>query len=361
MVQLHDVRVLHITNNLGYGGVQKIIYELCDTTRQSLSNVCVASSGGVYVDRLGKIGIQHYEIPDVSSKNPKDIVSIIRILSRIVREQNINVIQCHHRMAVLFARMLHTDAHIIYVNHTTYSDKGLFTRLILRNVPVVAVGEQAKNNAENFFHVPGNRITVIPNAIAEYDGEFVQIPQIEDERAKGKFIVTNVGRLHQQKGMRYFVEAAAKCIDDGLNIAFFIVGDGPLREELEHQVADLGLADHVHFMGFREDAANVMYQSDVLAMSSLYEGLPLTPIEACSVGKAVIAPDIEGVREVVQDGVNGILYEPRNPDALFQGITTLYRDRDLLKSYGKQAKLVFRRKFGIQPFKDAYLKYYEAL
>lgn len=164
MVQLHDERVLHITNNLGFGGAQKIIYELCDTTRQSLADVCVASSGGVYVDRLRNIGIQHYEIPDVSSKNPKDIISIIRILSKIVRERNINVIQCHHRMAVLFAKTLHTDAHIIYVNHTTYSDKGLPTRLILRNIPVVAVGEQAKNNAERFFHVPGNHITVIPNA-----------------------------------------------------------------------------------------------------------------------------------------------------------------------------------------------------
>ena len=100
--------------------VCKIIYEICNVTKESVSGVYVASCGGVYVNRLKQIGVEHFTIPDVSSKSPKDVVEIIHELAKIVRERHINIIQCHHRMAVLFARMIHANAQIVYVNHTTY-------------------------------------------------------------------------------------------------------------------------------------------------------------------------------------------------------------------------------------------------
>lgn len=360
-MELKDARVLHITNNLGYGGVQKIIYEICNVTKESVSGVYVASCGGVYVNRLKQIGVEHFTIPDVSSKSPKDVVEIIHELAKIVRERHINIIQCHHRMAVLFARMIHANAQIVYVNHTTYSDRAKLTHWIMHDIPVIAVGEQAKDNAENFFGVPENRITVIPNAVEEYGRAFSAVEQIDSQRSKGRFIIAFAGRLHPQKGVQYFISAVRDLLDRNIDIACFIIGDGPLRAQLEKQVQELGVQDAVHFMGFRDDVANCMYQSDVVVMSSIYEGLPLTPIEACSLGKAVIAPDIEGVREVVVDGVNGLLFEPCNPHALADAICEVYSNKDELERFSQHAREVYENKFSMKPFREAYLRYYASL
>lgn len=360
-MELKEAQILHITNNLGYGGVQKIIYEICDTTKENVSGVYVASCGGVYVDRLKQIGIEHFTIPDVSSKNPKDIIEIIHDLKKIIRERRINIIQCHHRMAVLFARMIHANAQIVYVNHTTYSDRAKLTHWILHGIPVIAVGEQAKDNAESFFDIPESQITVIPNAVEEYGKTFSAVEQIDSQRSKGKFIITFVGRLHPQKGVQYLISAIGDLLDRNANVVCFIIGDGPLRAQLEKQVQELGVQDAVHFMGFRDDVANCMHQSDVVVMSSIYEGLPLTPIEACSVGKAVIAPDIEGVREVVIDGVNGRLFEPCNPHALAEAICEVYSDKDELKEFSQRAREIYESKFSMKPFSEAYLRYYASL
>ena len=361
-MMLRDLRILHITNNLGYGGVQKIIYELCDATKEEVDSVYVASSGGVYVDRLREIGVKHFEIPDVSSTNPRDVLTIISKLSRIVRDRHINVIQCHHRMAVLFARFIHCNAKIIYINHTTYSDRGLLTHVILRNIPVIAVGQQARDNAVSFFNIPDRQVTIIPNAVKKSNGPFPPVKEIEEQKKQGKFIVTLVGRLHPQKGVQYFIEAAAKVLmKHGQDIAFFVVGDGPLRVPLEELSRNLGVRHDVHFVGFRKDSENFMYHSDVIVMSSVYEGLPLTPIEACSVGKAIVAPDIPGVSEVVVDGINGLLFEIKNSTSLANAIDRMYEDRGFLDKCGKNAKYIYQEKFAIEPFKQAYCQYYESL
>ena len=109
---------------------KKLSTKFATLTKESVSGVYVASCGGVYVNRLKQIGVEHFTIPDVSSKSPKDVVEIIHELAKIVRERHINIIQCHHRMAVLFARMIHANAQIVYVNHTTYSDRAKLTHWI---------------------------------------------------------------------------------------------------------------------------------------------------------------------------------------------------------------------------------------
>ena len=84
-MELKDISILHMTNNLGYGGVQKIIYQLCDATKDKFKNIKVVSTGGVYVEKLNDIGIEHYNIPDISTKNPVNIIRIIRKLKKIVK------------------------------------------------------------------------------------------------------------------------------------------------------------------------------------------------------------------------------------------------------------------------------------
>ena len=356
-MELNSIRILHITNNLGIGGVQKIIYEICNATKEEFGTILVASTGGEYVKRLNKIGVKHITIPDLSSKNPSEIIKIYKTLKKVVKENEINLIHCHHRMAVPFARMIVGKESVIYNNHTIYSDKRLFSHLVLDGVHIIADGEKAKVNVTDFFGVTKN-ITVINNAVDEFDGVVNSIPEIEKARSEGCFIVMNSARLHPQKGIQYYIDAAEILIKKGLKIRFFIVGDGPLRKEMVQRVNNKKLQNDVIFLGFRNDIKSTISQCDVLVLTSVYEGLPLTPMEAFSVHKAVIGTDIDGTREVIKDGYNGLLAESCNAISIAEKIEYVFTHSEQLQLYNNNAFTSFEDEFSIPNMKKNYFMFY---
>lgn len=357
-MELKKIRVLHITNNLGIGGVQKIIYELCSVTQKEFEYISVASCGGVYVDKFTRIGIEHYQIPDLSTKKINEIIKIVHVLKKIIYEKKINIIHCHHRMAVFYAKMLGTNLKIVYNNHTIYSDKRWFSHELLKNVNIIADGEKAKRNVTKFFKINRSKIVTINNAVDEFNGSEEEILAITQKRNEGKFIVMNAARFHPQKGIIYFVDAAKILIDKGLNIAFFIVGDGPLRLDIEEHIKKTKLADDIILLGFQSNIKSAIRQSDVLVLTSIYEGLPLTPMEAFSVKRPVIATDIDGTKEVIKDKKNGLLVESMNPVSIAEGIETLYNNRSLLKVYGDEAYRTYLKEYNIEIFTRKYLDFY---
>jgi len=362
-MKLSEIKILHITNNLGYGGVQKIIYQLCKLTKSNFEKIKVASAGGIYVEKLLNLDVEHFLIPDLSTKNFKEVVKIIKILNTIVKSNSINVIHCHHRMAVFYAKIISKfqNIKIIYNNHTIYSDRPKSTHFILKNVNIIADGVQAKNNVVNFFKISQNKITTINNAVDQYDGIYKEINEIKEKKSNGDFIVMNASRLHPQKGINYFIDAAEILIKKNYNISFFIVGDGPLKSEMVNLVNSKKLNQDITFLGFRQDIKNVISQSDVLVLTSVYEGLPLTPMEAFSVKKPVIGTDIDGTREVITNEYNGFLADNMNPDSIANKIEKLYLDKDKLVILGQNAYSTYLKKFSLDNFFEAYLDYYSKI
>ena len=342
IMSIEHLNILHLTNTLGIGGVEKIVYQICQVTKDEVGCVCAASMGGIYADKLENFGVKHYIIPDLSSVKPSDIIKIFTILKKIVKDNKINIIHCHHRMAVLYAKILLPNDKIIYNNHTIYSDKAFFSHLVLKNIHIIADGVQAKNNVTNYFKLSDKNITIINNAVDNFDGIINILPEIQQEKKKGNFI-----------------EAAEKLIKKNCKISFFIIGDGSLRNEIIKQVEDLKLTSYIHFLGFRNDIKNIIAQCDALALTSVYEGLPLTPMEAFSVRKAVIATDIDGTREVVIDHYNGILVRSKDADSIAEGIYELYQNKELLKKLDENAYYTFMNKFSLKKFKQRYLEFYQ--
>lgn len=361
MMKKSDIRILHITNGLGFGGVQKIIYQLCNGTKDDFSKVMVASCGGEYVSRLTDIGVDHLTIPDITNKKLQNMIKVYKILSDAVKRYNINVIHCHHRMAVFYAKFFHGKAKIIYNNHTIYSDKPYFTHFVLKNILIVADGIQAKNNVTNFFKISEKNVKVIYNAVDPFDGIKSEIKEIQDRREKGDFIVLDSSRLHPQKGINYFIDAAKILVDKGYKISFFIVGDGVLHDKVVNQIKDLELQNNIILLGFRKDIKNVISQADILVLTSIYEGLPLTPMEAFSVKRAAIGTNIEGTREVIEDGINGLLAETKNPQDIAEKIERVYLDRKLLNKLSENAYKTYKNKFSDELFIKKYVDLYEAL
>jgi glycosyltransferase involved in cell wall biosynthesis len=135
--------------------------------------------------------------------------------------------------------------------------------------------------------------------------------------------VLTVARLDEQKGQRYLLEAAAQVPQ----ARFVLAGDGPLRTSLEAQARSLGLEQRVKFLGYRSDIPDLLAGCDVFVLPSLYEGLPLSILEAMSAGKPVIATQIGGTDEAVIPNETGLLIPPADPAALAAAIRKLLDDR----------------------------------
>ncbi len=158
-------------------------------------------------------------------------------------------------------------------------------------------------------------------------------------------VVGVFARLEEQKGHRFLLDALPAVRERVGAVTVLLVGDGRLRSALENRVEELGLAKTVTFTGYREDAIQLMALCDLVVLPSLYEGMPLVPIEAAILGKAVVATAVEGTSEVIADGLTGILVPPRNPPALAQGIVRLILNPGLRNEMGKRGRARARELF----------------
>jgi glycosyltransferase involved in cell wall biosynthesis len=156
-------------------------------------------------------------------------------------------------------------------------------------------------------------------------------------------VVGAVARLSEQKGHRFLLDAGAHILRARPEVRFLLAGDGDQEPALRRQAAELGIAAAVVFAGHREDIPAVLGAIDVLCISSTYEGTPLSLFEAMASGKAIVSTAVDGCREVLVDGVSGLLVPPREPQALADALLRVLGDGNLRASLAASAREASRR------------------
>jgi glycosyltransferase involved in cell wall biosynthesis len=146
--------------------------------------------------------------------------------------------------------------------------------------------------------------------------------------------VGTVTRLSPQKAPADFIVAAGSILKHEPGTHFVIVGDGPMRQEVEALVKDMGLNGAITFTGLRRDVPNLMAAFDIFVLCSLWEGLPRVLPLAMATGLPIVATDIDGNAEAVKDGVNGILVPPNDPETLAEAVLSLIQEKELAKRMG---------------------------
>jgi glycosyltransferase involved in cell wall biosynthesis len=169
-----------------------------------------------------------------------------------------------------------------------------------------------------------------------------------------------VTRLHESKGNRYFVEAAARVAEKLPEARFVIVGEGPLQPELEAQSERLGIRDRVSFLGFQRDVAACFASFDVAVFPSLWEGTPLTVFECMAMRRPILSTDVDGLREVLVDDANAVVVQPRDVDALAHEMLRLIGD-DVVRERLAAGAFETSQRFGIQAFVDTMEELYRVL
>lgn len=158
-------------------------------------------------------------------------------------------------------------------------------------------------------------------------------------------IIGTVGRLTAVKGHEHFVVAAQRMLQYRRDLHFVVVGDGPRHDHLKGKARELRVADHVRFLGHRDDTYDLMGAMDVFVLPSLHEGIPMAILEAMALARPVVATRVGGIPEVITDSEHGLLVSPADPDGLVEGCRRFLEDRCLAARCGKAGQLRVQEEF----------------
>jgi len=200
---------------------------------------------------------------------------------------------------------------------------------------LIAVSEQTGQQAmqEGIWE---SRITVIPNAVKPLDTSSVDRNAIRKNLGlkKDEIFLLSIGRLTYQKGHEFLVQAMSKVASSFPNVKAGICGDGPLRGQLETQIIRAGLSNHVKLLGAWEDVSPLLASTEIFILPSRWEGLSRALMEAMATGLPVIATQVDGIQDLLTDGVNGLLIPPEDAEALGNSILQLIDDIEMRKRIG---------------------------
>lgn len=362
-MQLEQQNILFILRTMETGGTEKVVLQLCRILKDRVRRVIVCSNGGSYVPQLETMGIKHYIIPDLEQKSLGIIRKTISVIGEIITREEITIVHTHHRMAAFYARVLYGRHHFIHVAtaHNIFENKKWLTRYSYGKAHLIACGEAVCDNLAVYYKIPQKRIRVIHNSVEAYESMEDRIPELQKWKDEGYRLIGNIGRLEIQKGMEYFVRSYPMVRENCKKIKYVIVGDGSKADELKQLVKEMGLEQDILFMGRREDVRSIMKSMDLIVLSSLWEGYPLTPIEAFSVGKTIVATRVAGTTEIVTDNHNGILVEPSDSKALANGIETVILNIGMKATLEENAIRTYREKYSFSSFEENILSFYRNL
>ncbi len=169
----------------------------------------------------------------------------------------------------------------------------------------------------------------------------------------GKKIIYSAGRLAEQKGFNYLIEAARILGQQRNDLAFVVSGEGKIEPALMAQVKAAGLEKSFVFEGFKPDIYPRLDGCDLFVLASLFEGMPNVVMEAMAMAKPVIATDVNGARELMQDGKTGLIVPPADPAALANTIGSLIDNHEKLRAFGKAGKERVSKYFTMERMTDA--------
>ncbi|MBM4425337.1 MAG: glycosyltransferase family 4 protein [Chloroflexi bacterium] len=172
-------------------------------------------------------------------------------------------------------------------------------------------------------------------------------------------LIGAVGRLSEQKGIPFLIEAFVRVRDSFPSARLAIAGDGPLRAELEAQAAPLGGA--VRFLGWRNDTPTVMADLDVLCVPSLWEGFGLVTLEAMALSKPIVASRVSALPEIVSDGDTGLLVPSGDPAALAEALIALLADPARARAMGERGRARLEKEFTVRRMAEQHVAVYSAV
>ncbi len=234
----------------------------------------------------------------------------------------------------------------------------LFDRMTIKWVNhFIAISEAVKKSALERFKIPSESVTVIPYGV--FPEEWERPKEIQPEEA----LLVTTGRLVGQKGHQYLLRSLTEVVPHYPQARLLLIGDGPLRSELESLCERLGIQRHVVFRGRikPQEVKNYLWRASLFVFPSLSEGLGVALIEAMASGLPVVASAIDVVREILAGAEAGLLVPPENASALAQALCILLGDSRKREEMGWKAQELVQERYNLRRLAPQWLEVYRRL
>lgn len=329
------MNVIHFVSSLQPGGMERFAVRMAAAQRSRLHRVAVfALRGGPLEEEAARAGV-----PVVVLGRGR----IDRILSTTKHALRFrpNIVHAHNPTSLHYAVLARfvSGARVIMTNHGQGGGAGRTpTAFEIRQTDAfVAVSRSvaAKTATLEGFR---DRTVVIHNAVDAVAPARDRATMRAALGLRDECVGLAVASLSAVKGHAVLLDALTRLHEAGVRPTVLLAGDGPERETLQQRVQALGLQDAIRFLGFRRDIPDLLVAADFMVLPSMMEGLPLAILEGMSQGLPVIATDVGGIPELVENGRTGLLVPPQDPARLADAISQVCRDAALRQRLGAEAR-----------------------
>ncbi len=331
------INILQLVTGLGPGGAEKVIFDICRKIDKTKFNCTVCSISEI-VTLLPKFEASNIPTtPLFTKKNPVSFIKSVSILNRHIKKNNIHVIHAHMAHPVYFAvilKILNPSLKIIFTPHNI-NVGGWHREFILwlcrpfRHTDILFSKEIVK-----FFYI--KNIITMGNGINTIEYK-------KNIQKDSIFTFINIGRMDKVKNHEFIIEAAETLKNKGYNFKVNIVGEGNLMDTLKDKIKKLNLEKYVFLLGFRKDIPILCNQAHAFIMPSLWEGLPISLLEAGASGLPVITTPVGSIPSVITPE-NGYLASLKD---FVNKMEYVYNNYEEAKAKGEQLRIDIKEKFDL--------------
>ncbi|MFN0159026.1 MAG: glycosyltransferase family 4 protein [Bacteroidota bacterium] len=360
------IRVLEMIDEATLGGGQMHVLSLVKHIDPDSFEVLVACEGnGFLVDETRKLGKTVLPVAmenRLSFRTMWDVVRTLRLAQCDILHTHGGTSGFWGRVGVLFGgfrmKTVHTYHGFHYLHDSSNRSKLLqrIDRWLLRHTDrVICVCQSDYKRGIEYGLVDAASSATIHNGIEvekfRFTGDRDAVRQSLGVRPTD-FLFGNIGRLHKQKGQEFLLDAFRTVVRRHPHSRLVIVGEGDQYETLQRKSKEAGIDSAVVFAGSRSDVSQLLAAIDVFVLSSLWEGQPISLLEAMAAGKPIVSTDVDGISDILVDRKNALLVPPGNEEELSRAMCTMIEDEEKRRELAHAARATISESYTARAMAD---------
>ena len=316
---LNRIRVLQVITKGEWAGAQRVVYEIGKYIKENRNNEIdlevAAGDDGLLLHKLSELGIKVYVLKYLKREiNPVIDYKGYREMEKLILENRYDVVHCHSTKAGILGRLAANKLRVDKVIYTVHGFWPIFQYKGFRqNIAIMIERYMARRTTHMVFISKSDieiakHLKIYHSKTSNLIYNSITLPQVVKSSLRSELnvnddvkIIGNISRVGEQKNPIRFVKIANEYIKlyDDNHTVFVWIGDGPLIDEVKHLIEEYGIANKVFFIGFRDHAERYMIDLNLLLMTSNWEGMPITILEAIGLNVPILSSDVGGISEII--------------------------------------------------------------
>jgi lipopolysaccharide heptosyltransferase II len=344
------MNILQVLPELNVGGVETGTLDLAKYLVRLGHKAVVVSAGGSLVKDLEELGAVHYQLP-VQKKSIFSIIKTIPLLAEIIKKEKIDIVHARSRVPAWIAYLACRRAKAVLVTTCHgYYKKHPFSYVMGWGKRVIVLSNVIARHMIEDFAVPHERIRLIPRSV-----DLEKFQYLSPDKKRGQeFNVGIIGRITPLKGHLYFIKAMAKAARVIPYLKIWIVGDAPrtrqaYKEQVEVLVRRLGLGHCTEFLGTQRNIPEILMNLDLVVLATTtHEAFGRVIVEAQAAGVPVVATEVGGVVDIIENGRTGLMVPPSDPQSMAEAVVKIFKDPALAAGLAEEAYKKVKEKYNVE-------------